>query len=189
MHKALDDAIKMGLIARNVCEAVSPPRKQHKEINPLTAEQSRRLLDAAKGHPQEALFVLALATDMRRGELLGLKWQDINFATGVLHVRRALSRLLAQMGRERDDLYIEAEPKTRSSRRGIALPHFAVEALKQHRIHQGEMRPSPCINRSGPRLRFPVDVRRWMTAASTHATATSLRRCALIEMRRRSGRC
>jgi integrase len=140
LHKALDDAIKMGLIARNVCEAVSPPRKQHKEINPLTAEQSRRLLDAAKGHPQEALFVLALATGMRRGELLGLKWQDINFATGMLQVRRALSRLPTQMGRERDDLYIEAEPKTRSSRRGIALPHFAVEALKQHRIRQREMR-------------------------------------------------
>ena len=82
--KALDDAIKMGLIARNVCEAVSPPRKQHREINPLTVEQSRRLLDAAKGHPQEALFVLVLATGMRWGGLLGLKWQDINLDKGVL---------------------------------------------------------------------------------------------------------
>jgi integrase len=140
LHKALDDAMKMGLIARNVCDVVSPPRKQHEEIHPLTAEQSRRLLDAAKGHPQEALFVLALATGMRRGELLGLKWQDIDFTAGVLHVRRALSGLPTQMGRERGDLYIEAEPKTRSSRRSIALPHFAVEALKQHRIRQGEMR-------------------------------------------------
>src|SRR5207253_404330 len=140
LHKALDDAIKMGLIARNVCEVVSPPRKQHKEIHPLTAEQSRKLLDAAKGHPQEALFVLALATGMRRGELLGLKWQDIDFTGGVLHVRRALSRLPTQMGKERGDLYIEAEPKTRSSRRSIALPHFAAEALKQHRIRQEAMR-------------------------------------------------
>lgn len=140
LHKALDDAMKMGLVARNVCEVVSPPRKQHKEIHPLTAEQSRRLLDAAKGHPQEALFVLALATGMRRGELLGLKWQDIDFTGNVLYVRRALSRLPTQMGRERGDLYIEAEPKTRSSRRSIALPQFAVEALKQHRIRQEEMR-------------------------------------------------
>ncbi len=140
LHKALDDAIKMGLIARNVCEVVSPPRKQHKEITPLTAEQSRRLLDAARGHPQEVLFVLALATGMRRGELLGLKWQDINFTTGVLQVRRALSRLPTQMGRERGDLYIEAEPKTRSGRRSIALPRFAAEALKQHRIRQEAIR-------------------------------------------------
>jgi integrase len=140
LHKALDDAIKMGLIARNVCEAVSPPRKQHKEISPLTAEQSRKLLDAAKGHPQEALFVLALATGMRRGELLGLKWQDINFDTGVLQVRRALSRLPTQMGKERGDLYAETEPKTRSGRRGIVLPRFAVEALRQHWLRQEEMK-------------------------------------------------
>src|SRR5947209_12938522 len=131
LHKALDDAIKMGLIARNVCEVVSPPRKQHKEIHPLTAEQARMLLDAAKGHPQEALFVLALATGMRRGELPGLKWQDISLTFGMLHVRRALSRLPTQMGKERGDLYIDAEPKTRSSRRSIALPDVSVEALKQ----------------------------------------------------------
>jgi integrase len=84
--------------------------------------------------------VLALATGMRRGELLGLKWQDINVTTGVLQVRRALSRLPTQMGRERGDLYIEAEPKTRSGRRSIALPRFAIEALKQHRIRQEAMR-------------------------------------------------
>src|SRR5579875_509904 len=100
LHKALSDAVKMGLIARNVCDAVSPPREQHKEIHPLTADQARKLLEAAKGHPQEALFVLALATGMRRGELLGLKWQDINFAEGTLQVRRILSRVPTQMREE-----------------------------------------------------------------------------------------
>ncbi len=140
LHKALDDAIKVGLIARNVCDTVSPPRKQHKEINPLTPDQARKLLEAAKGHPQEALFVLALATGMRRGELLGLKWQDINFAEGTLQVRRILSRLPTQMGKDRGDLYIESEPKTKSSRRNIVLTSFGLEALKQHRIRQEEMR-------------------------------------------------
>ncbi|HZO75709.1 MAG TPA: hypothetical protein VFB60_26115 [Ktedonobacteraceae bacterium] len=75
LHKALSDAVKEGLIGYNVCDKVSLPRKQHKELQVLTPEQARKLLDAAKGHPNEALFVLALATGMRRGELLGLKWQ------------------------------------------------------------------------------------------------------------------
>lgn len=140
LHKALDDAIKMGLIVRNACDAVSSPRKQHKEIQPLTSEQARKLLEAAKGHPQEALFVLALATGMRRGELLGLKWQDVNLDEGTLQVRRTLSRLPTQMGRDRGDLYVEAEPKTKSSRRNIALASFAVEALKQHSIRQKGMK-------------------------------------------------
>ncbi len=140
LHKALDDAIKMGLIARNACDAVSSPRKQHKEMKPLTPDQARKLLEAAKGHPQEALFVLALATGMRRGELLGLKWQDVNLNEGTLQVRRTLSRLPTQMGRDRGDLYVEAEPKTKSSRRNIALAGFAIETLKQHRIRQEEMK-------------------------------------------------
>jgi integrase len=140
LHKALDDAIKIGLIARNVCDIVSPPRKQHKEIKPLAPDQVLRLLEAAKGHPQEALFVLALATGLRRGELLGLKWQDINLDVGVLQVRRALVRLPTQMGKDRGDLYIEAEPKTKSSRRSVVIAGFALEALKQHHIRQEEMR-------------------------------------------------
>jgi integrase len=140
LHKALDDAIKMGLLARNVCDVVSPPRKEHKEINPLTPDEARKLLKVAKGHPQEALFVLALATGMRRGELLGLKWQDVNLAEGTLQVRRILGRLPTQMGKDRGDLYIESEPKTKSSRRNIVLAGFALEALRQHRIRQEEVR-------------------------------------------------
>ena len=140
LHKALDDAVKMGLIARNVCDVVSHARKQHKEINPLMPEQARKLLEAAKGHPQEALFVLALATGMRRGELLGLKWQDINLDKGTLQVRRMLSRLPTQMGKENGDLYVEAEPKTKSSRRNIVIAGFALEALKEHRKRQNEMK-------------------------------------------------
>jgi integrase len=134
LHTALDNAMKLGLLTRNVCETVSPPRKIRKEIKPLTPEQARRLLDAAKGHPQEALFVLALATGMRRGELLGLKWQDVNLENGVLQVRRALTRMPTGLG------YQEAEPKTKTSRRSIMLTSFAIEALKEHRTRQLEMK-------------------------------------------------
>ncbi len=134
LHTALDDAIKLGILTRNVCEAVSPPRKVHKEMKPLNPEQVRQLLEAAKGHPQEALFILALATGMRRGELLGLKWQDINFVQGVLQVQRALTRMPTGLG------YKETEPKTRKSRRSIVLTAFAVEALKKHQARQLELK-------------------------------------------------
>lgn len=132
LHTALDRAVKLGLVARNVSELVSSPRKEHKEIRPLSPDEVRRFLEAAKGHKRETLFVLALATGMRRGELLGLKWQDINLDDGVLQVRRALTRMPTGQG------YKETEPKTKSGRRGIALVPFAVEVLRQHWERQQE---------------------------------------------------
>lgn len=134
LHTALDKAVKLGLVGRNVCEMASPPRVVRKEITPLNLEQIRQLLEAAKGHPQETLFILALATGMRRGELLGLKWQDIDLERGVLRISRALVRLPTGQG------YAEAETKTAKSRRSIALTAFAVEALKKHREIQQQWR-------------------------------------------------
>lgn len=72
-HKALEDAVKWGLLARNACDTVTAPRRAHYEIKPLTMEQANILLDAAKQDDFEALWVLALTTGMRRGELLALK--------------------------------------------------------------------------------------------------------------------
>ncbi len=137
LHNALDMAVKWGLVFRNVCDLVSPPRKQPFEIQPLTMEQMQTLLATVRGHKWEALFTLALATGMRRGELLGLKWQDINFETGILQVRRVLSRVPTNMP-EREHVYVEAEPKTQKSRRSVMIAPFALEALKKHRNDQLE---------------------------------------------------
>src|SRR5438874_7721374 len=90
-------------------------------------EQVQLLLDAAKGDPLEALWVLALTTGMRRGELLALKWQDINFEQAMLQVRGIFTRAPGNR-------YIESEPKTEKSRRSILLASFTVEALRRHRI-------------------------------------------------------
>lgn len=89
------------------------------------------LLDAAKEDSLEALWVLALTTGMRRGELLALKWQDINFGQGMLQVRRIFTRA---PGRK----FIESEPKTEKSRRNILLASLTAETLKQHRLRQLE---------------------------------------------------
>ena len=131
LHKALEDALRWNLVARNVCDAVSPPRRNNYEIRPLTMEQVQQMLTAAKGHPLEALIVLAITTGMRRGELLALRWQDINFSTNMLQVRRIFTRAPGNR-------YIEAEPKTEKSRRSILLATLTVEILKQHRVKQLE---------------------------------------------------
>jgi integrase len=135
LHKALDTAVRWGLIPRNVCDLVSPPHAEGFEIKPLTVEQAHQLLAAAHGHRLEALFALAIATGMRRGELLALKWQDINFLTGTLQVRRILTRVPTKMPGKG---YVESEPKTQKSRRSVVVAPFVLEALKQHRIHQLE---------------------------------------------------
>ncbi len=131
LHKALDTAVKWGLVPRNVCDLVSPPHRESFEIKPLDAEQAHALLSAARGHRLEALFILAIATGMRRGELLALKWQDINFSTGTLQVRRILTRF-PEKG------FVEAEPKTQKSRRNVVIAAFALDALRKHRTRQLE---------------------------------------------------
>jgi integrase len=79
LHKALDQAVRWKLVGRNVSEGISLPRHARHEIEPLTKEQAQKLLGTAKGHRLEGLLTLALATGMRKGELLSLKWQDVNF--------------------------------------------------------------------------------------------------------------
>jgi len=71
---------------------------------------------------------------MRKGELMALKWQDINFLTGTLQVRRILTHMPARLNGKGG--YIEAEPKTESSRSNIAIAPFALEKLKEHRVRQ-----------------------------------------------------
>lgn len=137
LHKALKSAVRWGLIARNVCDLVDPPRREDFEGHSLTVEQARKLLDVVRGHRLEALFVLALATGMRRGELMGLKWQDISFGKGELQIRRVLSRIPTKLSGKG---YEEAEPKTRGSRRKVVIAPFALEALRQHQAQQAEAR-------------------------------------------------
>jgi integrase len=133
LHKALDNAVRWNLVPRNVCDAVTPPRVPHKEKTVLTLEQAHTLLEQVKTHKLEALLTLALITGMRRGELLGLHWKDINFENYSLRVNRAVSYTKSHG-------FIETEPKTAKSRRTIMLPNFVVEVLLKHRVQQETQR-------------------------------------------------
>ncbi len=107
------------------------PTPTPKEMRPLSADEARRLLEAARGDRLEALYVLAVHTGMRRGELLGLKWEDVDLDGRTVRIRRTLTRT--------DNGYVAlGEPKTKKSRRTVRLTQRAVEALRSHRKRQLE---------------------------------------------------
>jgi integrase len=124
LHKALEQAIADGLVPRNATEAVKPPQVRREEMRPLTAEQVRILFGAAKGARLEALYILAVTTGLRQGELLGLKWDDVDLEASTLRVRRTLTT--AKGGPQL------TAPKTKGSRRTVKLTQNAVQALRSH---------------------------------------------------------
>ena len=130
LRKALKQAILDGLIPRNVCEAVKPPKVERKEITPLDREQAKALLEAASGDRLETLYVLAVHTGMREGELLGLKWEDVDLERGVLRLRHALVREGGKTAL--------GDLKTAKSRRSIRLTYAAADALRSHLERQLE---------------------------------------------------
>ncbi len=118
-----------GLIPRNVCDAVKPPQVRRDEVTPFTPEQVKVLLTAATGDQLEALYVVAVHTGLRQGEILGLKWADLDLEAGKLTVQRSLSI---------DGTF--NPPKRKSSRRTVTLTQTATDALKRHRSRQAEER-------------------------------------------------
>lgn len=139
LKQSLNAAVRWKKIATNPCIGVKLPRVQKEEYTILDAEGVRTLLDSIKGHwLYEGLLTLALATGMRRGELLGLTWNDIDFEQKQLRVER--TRSLVWNPDTKENVVHVAAPKTEHSRRTIALPDFALEALRRHRMQQMEMR-------------------------------------------------
>ena len=127
LHKALARAVAWHMIPRNVTEAVEPPRPAPKEMRPLSPVEARRFLDAARGERLEALYVLAVTTGTRQGELLALRWSDLSLEdpeNATVSVGRTLTRVGGRVAL--------GEPKTKKSRRSIRLTPRAVETLKAH---------------------------------------------------------
>ncbi len=131
LKKALSQAVLDGLVPRNVCDAVKPPQVHKDEVVPFTPEQVRTLLRAASEADDrlEALFVVAIHTGLRQGEILGLRWTDLDLDAGTLTVQRSLAI---------DGTF--NPPKRKNSRRTVKLTRTATEALKRHRARQNEER-------------------------------------------------
>jgi len=92
LRRALGQTLKWDLAARNVALLVDGPRVEHKEIKPLLPGQVRQLLDAIKDHRLEAVFTAGLALGMRRCEVLGLRWEVIDFDARTISIKAALQR-------------------------------------------------------------------------------------------------
>jgi integrase len=129
LHKALKQAVMDSLVPRNVTDAVKPPQSHKKEVRPLTPTEVKALLSAASGDRLEALYVVAIHTGLRRGELLGLRWPDVDLDSRTLSVQRSL---------DTDGTF--NPPKRKCSRRTVKLTGQAAEALKSHRARQNEER-------------------------------------------------
>lgn len=133
LKKALNQAVKWQLIPKNIMENVDPPRLEQKEIVTWTPEQANEFLSFAKEDKYYIAFVLAIYTGMRRGEILGLRWKDIDFEQAKISVQQTLYR-------PSNSGIIFQEPKTKSAKRRIAIPQFVIQELKSHKARQNEFR-------------------------------------------------
>jgi len=132
LRAALNRAVKWGIMSRNVAALTDAPTRERHETVPLTLEQVNRLFKQIQGERLEALYILALATGLREGEILGLQWEDVDFARRTVMIRR-------QVQRTRDGLMVR-ELKTRGSHAIVPLASFAAEALHTHRARQEAVR-------------------------------------------------
>jgi integrase len=128
LHRALRDAERWNLISRNPASLVDAPRPKPPERQPLAPEQIKELLAASEGDRLHALYVVAVSGGLREGELLGLRWTDLDLERGSLSVQQQVQRTRAG--------WVFSEPKTSKGRRVVTLPRVAVEALKRHRQQQ-----------------------------------------------------
>lgn len=140
LKTCLGEAEKQGYIQKNWCKLVTLPKiENHKEVKILTKEEQRRFLEAIRGHELEMLFIVALGTGLRIGELLGLKWSDIDFKANEITVNRSIQRVAIYQG---DEIVgyevIEQTPKTKNSIRTIPVPKNIINKLKSYKKDQLE---------------------------------------------------
>lgn len=135
ISSVLERAVKWGLILSNPCRRIDPPKAKKKDIVYLSEDETIRMIDllTKEEMPYRTMFTLLIYCGMRRGELLGLEWKDINFDTNVLSINRT-SQYTNEKGIYTDDV------KTASSRRSMKLSNEVAELLKEYKVWQDEQR-------------------------------------------------
>jgi integrase len=132
LRKALGQAVKEGLLSRNVARLVDAPRWKRPEVKPWAPDEASQFLNAIKNERLEAAYHVAISLGLRRGEILGLRWSDIDLEAKTLTVVRAVARVGGKLQ--------FVEPKSRQSRRTIPLHDGIVGLLRKHRRRQLETR-------------------------------------------------
>lgn len=140
LHKCLQQAVKERLLIYNPCDAVTLPSGEKPEIVVFTNDQQRALVQASYRHRYGVFIRLNLCTGLRMGELLALKWEDIDFSTAQLHVRRTINRLAkyeAHDGENKTEI-VFGTPKTKNSRRTIPLTRTMADELARWKQQQAQ---------------------------------------------------
>ena len=140
-HKALRVAVEWSLLARNPAAVARPPKVQAREIEIITIEQAQKILQCLRGRTLYPIIALALATGMRRGELLALRWGDVDLDAGRIQVECSLEQTKAGLRFK--------EPKTKHGRRSIKIPPSVVAELKAHWTQQQAQRLKLGLGRAG----------------------------------------
>jgi integrase len=159
IRRALNVAIRFGLVARNVATLVDPPALPHHEVDPLTVDEAKALVLAAKGDRMEARWVVGLSLGLRQSEVLGLWWEDLDLVAGVLRVRRQLT-----LARQSGEVLGFGPLKSARSSRTLALPRQLADLLRRHQERQNVER-GEATTWQDPRLVFastiggPIDHR------------------------------
>jgi len=152
IHHALEQAVKNGLVARNVSTATELPKERKKEMATLTAEQVDALLREARNDRLYPALVLEFHTGLRLGKLLALRWDDIDLKAGLVSVKKSLVSTKTEGPGGKKTKVIFQEPKTEKSLRTIPIPPDVVSVLKAHKIRQTEerLKLGPSYNTEGP---------------------------------------
>ena len=139
LHRALEQAVRWRKVPTNVAGLVKAPRVAHRDMTVLTPEEARQLVAAVAGDRLEALYTLAVTAGLRQGELLALRWSDVDLDRGTVAVTAGLVRVYKPRGADRQEgeprSHLElTEPKTERSRRRVELTGIALEALRRRRV-------------------------------------------------------
>ncbi len=132
LRVALNNAVRMGIIGRNVATLTDPPRVTKKEIQPLEPADARRFLTTCANDRLHALYSVAISMGLRQAEILGLRWRNLDLDNANLHVTHQLQRLGGQ--------WQFTEPKSDRSRRTLTIPQTCVTALRAHKAGQAAER-------------------------------------------------
>ena len=141
ISSAMDFAVAQKIISENPCKAVTLPKLEHKEMQTIPAEQLQTFLQEAKATGVYEMYYIELATGLRRGELLGLKWTDIDWKNGIIKVRRQVARV--------DGKIVEAPLKTKNSYRAVSISPQAIEVLREQKRKTNDQYVFPSPN-GGP---------------------------------------
>jgi integrase len=124
VRRALNQAVKWGLIVRNPTDAVTPPKPQRREPQTLSSEQAKTLIDSVSEPRWKTIYVIAILLGLRKSEILGLRWQDIDFNNNAISINNIVYEI--------DGKIYTGTPKTNTSRRTVAMPDLVAETLIQY---------------------------------------------------------